>query len=141
MKYFSSNVSCKDVLVDCVDLEIGGETRNPQCDVNEVKDTHIETSSNSVYSILNEKGQVIMPELEKATKEVLDKQCSELLNYDNSLQDINETKTNVKLVKYVLNNIERNKDGRLVMPLMWNSKIVHLLGPPQYPTRCRREGA
>ena len=128
LKYFSSNVSCKDVLVGCVDLEIGGETQNPQCDVNEVKDTHIVTSSNSVYSVLNEKGQVIMPELEKATKEILDRQCSELLNYDNSLQDINETETNVKLVNYVLDNTERSEDGRLVMPLMWNSKIAHLLG-------------
>lgn len=39
-----------------------------------------------------------------------------------------ETETNLKLIDFVLNNTERDSDGRLIMPITWNNKNSHLLG-------------
>lgn len=39
-----------------------------------------------------------------------------------------ETETNLKLIDFVLNNTERDSEGRLVMPITWNNKNSHLLG-------------
>ena len=34
---------------------------------------------------------------------------------------------NTKLIDYLIDNTSRNKEGRLVMPLLWNSRSNHLL--------------
>ncbi|XP_068229545.1 uncharacterized protein [Palaemon carinicauda] len=59
---------------------------------------------------------------------MLEKQCIECLDYEKSQLSDDDTETNKKLVKYVLDNTERDEEGRSVMPLMWNNKISHLLG-------------
>ena len=38
-----------------------------------------------------------------------------------------ESETNLKIIQYVLNNINRDIDGRIIAPLIWNNKNCHLL--------------
>ena len=79
-------------------------------------------------SVLDEDGNVIESELLKAAEEVLNDHCSQLL-YDDTVQlDEHEFETNTNLVDHVLDKTERTSDGRLKMPLMWNSRICHRLG-------------
>ncbi|XP_068203563.1 uncharacterized protein [Palaemon carinicauda] len=87
-----------------------------------------EANTNSTYAIFNKKGKLKQSELIKATEEMLEKQCIEYLDYEKSQLSEDDTETNKKLVKYVLDSTERDEEGRLVMPLMWNNKISHLLG-------------
>ena len=86
------------------------------------------TTLNVAYDILNEKGKLKKAELNKATEEMLEEHCLDFLDCDRVTITEDETETNKKLVKYVLDNTERDDDGRLIMPLMWNHKISHLLG-------------
>ena len=69
-------------------------------------------------------------QLEKATGEALEQQCNRLLNYDQSTVpcDNELTDTNMKLVENTLKHTQRNINGRLKMPIMWNAKICHRLG-------------
>ena len=70
----------------------------------------------------------IDPELlDSAVDEILNLKCSKLLNYD-SLFDEKNIETNEELVKFALDNTVRWEDGRLQMPLLWNSKVAHFLG-------------
>ncbi|XP_068215919.1 uncharacterized protein [Palaemon carinicauda] len=87
-----------------------------------------EANTNSTYAIFNKKGKLKQSELIKATEEMLEKQCIEYLDYEKSQLSEDDKETNKKLVKYVLDSTERDEEGRLVMPLMWNNKISHLLG-------------
>ena len=64
--------------------------------------------------------------LDEALK--LEKQCYSVLNYDKSRYKENSYTNNDKIVNYVLKNTEIDKDGRLIMPLIWNPKVKHLLG-------------
>ena len=81
-------------------------------------------------SILNDEGDIIESELQKASDEVLERICNNTLNYDREqfldgfLDDID----NERIINYVLDNTTRNSEGRLIMPLIWNTKVDHLLG-------------
>lgn len=68
--------------------------------------------------------------LKRAVNEIFDFH-SDCLNYENRL--FNETSVEIddKSVAFLLNNIRRNDEGRLVMPLLWNHKVAHLLGKNQ----------
>ena len=59
---------------------------------------------------------------------MLDVQCFKLLNYDAIQYDETSTEENDRLVNFVLKSTERDSEGRLIMPLMWNGKVSHLLG-------------
>ena len=39
-----------------------------------------------------------------------------------------ESNVNKKIVDYVLKNTKRDREGRFIMPIVWNQKNVHLLG-------------
>lgn len=69
-----------------------------------------------------------MLELQKATKQILNNSCQYVTNYDPQSYDNDSSELNQKLVKLCLDNTTRDVNGRLVMPLLWNSKISHLLG-------------
>ena len=123
----SHNISHKDILVFCKDLQ--KECIDGQLHCKDRIADRIETTSNLAFSVINGKDKITQSEIDKATLEVLSEVSCELLNYDQNLDDPEiETETNLKLVNYVLKNTERNKEGRLVMPHMWNNKILHLLG-------------
>lgn len=49
------------------------------------------------------------------------------LHYDDPIEE-NAIETNDSLVQFVLDRTVRLSDGRLQMPLLWNSKVSHLLG-------------
>ena len=38
-----------------------------------------------------------------------------------------ETDTNLKLIDYIMESAERDDNGRMIMPILWNSKTCHLL--------------
>ena len=64
------------------------------------------TTLNVTYDILNEKGKLKKAELNKATEEMLEEQCLEILDCERATITEDETETNKKLVKYVLDNTE-----------------------------------
>lgn len=82
------------------------------------------------FKVLDEKGEVIDSMLEKAASQILEENCSRYINLENQYES-GESELNVRLVKYALENMKRNEDGRLVVPLLWNSKVSHLLGTNQ----------
>ena len=86
------------------------------------------TTLNVTYDIFTEKGKLKKAELSRATEAMLDEHCLDFLDCEKVYITEEETETNKKLVKYVLDNTERDEEGRLSMPLMWNHKISHLLG-------------
>ena len=96
--------------------------------VTEHNSQHIAIDVN--YSVLDENKTVIYSELEKATKEILNEECSKLLQYDDFEYNENSVNSDDKLVKFVLDSATRNKEGRLILPLLWNN-ASHLLGKNQ----------
>ena len=80
------------------------------------------------FSVLDEQGRFIDEELQKATKDILENQSLFYSNYDCNVYDDSSSELNRKLIRYVLDNTTRDKDGRLRMPLLWNSEMSHLLG-------------
>ena len=60
----------------------------------------------------------------------LDEQCSFVMSYDNSCDEIkneNYSEVDIKIADYVLDNMTRNESGRVFVPLMWNNKIESCL--------------
>ena len=121
----ANKISCKDVLVECRDLSDLDSEEIPRV---YGENENASTNSNLACSVVNDRGQVLQSELKRATEEALNEQCARLLDVDQNLVDSEETETNQKLVDYVLNRTERDAHGRLIMPLIWNNKNVHLLG-------------
>lgn len=78
--------------------------------------------------VLDKNGEIIDDNLVKATEEVLNEQCNNILNYDKVYYNSNQTEANKRLIGSTLNNSYRSDTGRLVMPLMWNPTICHQLG-------------
>ena len=79
-------------------------------------------------SVLNDHGSIIESDLSRATEEILDNNYNKYANLDSGKIDNNSTEVNRNLVKFALNNAERDVDGRIRMPLLWNTKVSHLTG-------------
>ena len=92
----------------------------------EVRSTEVETVVNSI--ILDVNGKVDKAELRKATEQMLESESKFFTHYDTVEEHCTSTETNQRLVEYALGATQRNDQGRLVMPLLWNSKVAHLLG-------------
>ena len=92
----------------------------------EVRSTEVETVVNSI--ILDVNGKVDEAELRKATEQMLESESKFFTHYDTVEEHCTSTETNQRLVEYALGATQRNDQGRLVMPLLWNSKVAHLLG-------------
>ncbi|XP_068245280.1 uncharacterized protein [Palaemon carinicauda] len=88
---------------------------------------HEEMVVEANFLVLNENGGINEQALQRATEQMLEYDCKRILNYD---KEENETSVelNNSLVRYALNNATVNEDGRISMPLLWNSKVSHLLG-------------
>ena len=56
----------------------------------------------------------------------VDKQCSELLGKEPT-DNCETVELNTKLLNYLFQNIKRSETGRIIMPLLWNSKVKNLL--------------
>ena len=65
-------------------------------------------------------------DLERATAEILEVQCKNYLNVDESV-DSASTEINDKLVQYALSNMTLS-NNRIVVPILWNGNVAHLLG-------------
>ncbi|XP_068219223.1 LOW QUALITY PROTEIN: uncharacterized protein [Palaemon carinicauda] len=87
---------------------------------------HEEMVVEANFLVLNENGDINEQALQRATEQMLEYNCKRILNYD---KEENETSVelNNSLVRYALNNATVNEDGRISMPLLWNSKVSHLL--------------
>lgn len=83
-------------------------------------------SSDKVY-VADVNGRLSPEELQRAADDILDAQCLIHLGTDNSGKE-NSVELNTKLTTHVYDNTYRTENGRLVMPLMWNSSVQHLLG-------------
>ena len=88
--------------------------------------TNVETRVHS--AILDVNGKVNEAELKKATDQVLENESKFFTHYDMTEVDDTSTEINQKLTDYALTATHRNTEGRLIMPLLWNSKVAHLLG-------------
>mgnify|MGYP000654560869 CR=1 FL=1 len=72
-------------------------------------------------SVMNDSGEVDEEALQSALRQVL--------NYESqTISDADCHELNDKLVNFTLDNITRNDEGRFTVPLLWNSKVSHLLG-------------
>ena len=80
------------------------------------------------FKILDEKGNIIQKELERATDEALSNFCNKHTSYDCEIYESENHELKEQLVKSCLDHTTRNSEGRLVMPLLWNSKVSQLLG-------------
>lgn len=49
------------------------------------------------------------------------------LNREINICESDQKECDVSSVNFLLNNISTNKEGRLVIPLLWNSKVQHML--------------
>ena len=63
---------------------------------------------------------------QKCSDEVLDKSCTFYLNKDD-FQEEETCELNSKCINYLLDNFSFNKEGRPMMPILWNPKVKHLL--------------
>lgn len=80
------------------------------------------------FAAISDRGQVNNEVLLEATAEMLNKQCEDLLQYDQVMHPEDSTEVNNRLVQFALSNTTRNSEGRLLMPLLWRSEVSHLLG-------------
>ena len=81
----------------------------------------------SKVTVIDHKGQPIESALDKATREVL---CQNYMdtNYDPPSEESSLPELDEDLIKFALSNAEREEDGRLKLPLLWNGQVSHLLG-------------
>ena len=84
-------------------------------------------STNCSFNVLSDKGMIIDRKLIEATDEVLEAESQFYLNYDQKIYNDESARLDSTLVKYTLNNIKVEQDGRITVPLLWNSKVMHLL--------------
>lgn len=85
----------------------------------------VETTAGFV--VLDKQGNIDELQLSKATDQILERNCSSVLNCDNHLTDGSMSELDERLVKFALENTIRTENRRLEMPLFWNSGVCHLL--------------
>ena len=67
-------------------------------------------------------------EYDKCSEKMLNDTCSYYLNEDSETFDNEKCELNSKLIKYLLENGKKSElSGRMCMPILWNSKVKHLL--------------
>ena len=80
------------------------------------------------FNIMEDDGKINRNVLQKATSNILEESCRDILNIEKLQVDDLSTEQNNDLVKFCLDNVEINDENRIQMPLMWNSKSQHMLG-------------
>ena len=81
----------------------------------------------SVNLIYNDNGTINEAKLKKAAIEIMEMESNFFINYDTETYEDSCKEIDDNLIKYTFDNMNRNTEGRLVMPVMWNPKISHLL--------------
>lgn len=82
----------------------------------------------STSSALEQKIELDESKIDTATDEVLNDICSSYLNLEVCAPDQKESDKNINLIKYVIDNTQRDsQSGRLIMPALWNQEVNHLL--------------
>ena len=87
-----------------------------------VKDKHI---SNDLYHVSCNFS--LSRDLERATDSLLDQTYHKLLNFDIDLEDTKVTQNDLEINKFVLESSYVNSDGRLVVPALWDYKVLNRL--------------
>ena len=117
------------VATNALDANPSETLDNCQSDISSVPDSNIGVRESDVnFLVIDGNGNIVPSELKKATDSILHEHCSQLLNYDRNYFNESSVDCDNKLVNFVLDLATRNKDGRLVLPLLWNHKVSHLLG-------------
>ncbi|XP_068243236.1 uncharacterized protein [Palaemon carinicauda] len=84
-------------------------------------------TTNTFFSVLNDKGDILEGQLQRATDQILESECKYFLNYDQTNYCETNTDLDEKLTEFTLKQISRRSDGRIEVPLSWNTKVSHLL--------------
>ena len=126
---FSGNVHCMlDNIKYLRDFSTGLIQSNSEVRTDELcSKMNSDVDSNSLLSVIDNDGNVIHSKLDKATESMLNEQSNYFLNYDRDYKESEYSEQDEKLLNYVLDNTTQLQDGRLQMPLMWNSSVKHLL--------------
>ena len=105
-----------DSSIDTCTFNIGVKLDKP-CDSN----------NDQVYVIDNiNKG--LENKIKEATNDMLEIESRLYLNSETQILDEASSETNSKLIKFALDKTTLEEDGRLRMPLLWNTSVSHLLG-------------
>ena len=80
------------------------------------------------FTVVNEDGEINENEIQRATNSILDEQCNLYTHYDSHSYNEQDSNISYEMVEFALNNTFKDDEGRLVMHLLWNSKVSHLLG-------------
>ena len=93
-----------------------------QCTSNFVTDFHVKSSLDETSFINDYKDDLI-----SVASSDLDQYCDKYLNREIKIRDTDPNESDSVAVKFLLNNIKLNDNGRLIIPLLWNSKYQHML--------------
>ena len=100
----------------------------PSIDCEEFQDLPYEALvTDSNLAVLDRKGKVVDSLLHKATDEILEAECAKFINYDNNVYNDESVEIHDTLVKFTLNNLNRNEEGRITVPLLWNGRVSNYL--------------
>jgi len=86
------------------------------------------------FTAIDRDAEITEKELSDATErclsdeDVLNNKCNDFLNYEKVNYNEVSVEANNQLVDYVLDNIQRDDSGRLLMRITWNGEVCHLLG-------------
>lgn len=86
-----------------------------------------QVSSSMVDMKIDSDEEITEYNLEKETVEALKKYTMNVMNYDENESEENDY-LNDDIVQYILSNTDRTSNGRLIMPLPWNSLCKDRLG-------------
>ena len=77
---------------------------------------------------LKKSDKFINDEIENLAKDALEEQCSLLLNYERGFVDEHSDPVEQRSIEKVLNLIDRDESGRIIVPILWNEQNSHRLG-------------
>ena len=89
-------------------------------------------STNCNFSIATDKASVIERQLQIATDSILEHESNYFLNYDNASYPENISTLDKDLTNYALQKIHRNREGRIIVPLLWNGKVASYLSKNEH---------
>ena len=87
----------------------------------------VSANFSQTFEVLDSSGKVDHAILEQAVESALKEQIDHVLSYDKTTYEENVVESDKALVNHVIQNTTRAPDGRLRMPLMWNSSVAHRL--------------
>ena len=77
-------------------------------------------------NVSDDKGEIIESQLIKAANQILEESYHRFVKSEPDDSDSESSEINKKLVKFALENMKRDKEGRIAVPLLWNSQASHL---------------